>query len=381
MSGRRRSAAIGAAAITLLGLAAGCGDPTVIRVFDGVHTQGRFIPYEAYAYYARGVDAEGHGDLRLAIQLYREAGAIDEKSAELWTRLGAAVCAYAPKSDVAGEAFSRAEEIDPRYEPLARARARCAASAGRIDEALAHAARAVALDPGQDDAVVLQASLLERAGRVVDAERLLDALVIERPTSIQGWLARYELALRRRDTITAEHAARALRQRSPRLAGRVESEVRALAPLAEVDAALSAGNLDAARKAARHARLPSPELAVRAAALGVASLARDQAALVLGADPSSSSARIALAVAADLAGDTTQLAAALDIPRDTVTVAPSPLARLLFADLLVRRAGREAARAYAGPDVVSPDAPASDPLLASVRKRVRAGLAPTRTGS
>ncbi|TKD03281.1 tetratricopeptide repeat protein [Polyangium fumosum] len=378
---RRRSAAILAAAITLLGLVAGCGDPTVIRVIDGVPTQGRFISYEAYAYYARGTEAEAHGDLPLAITLYRGAAENDAKSVEIWTRLGAASCASPDARAFAGEAFTRAEELDPTYEPLARARARCAADTGHLAEALKHAAHAVALDPGQDDAVLLYASLLERTGRVADAERTLDALVIERPTSVQGWLARYELALRLHDAVTAERAARALRQRAPRLAMRVAAEVPALAPLAEVDAALRAGDLDAARKAARRAHLPAPELAVRAAALGLPRLARDQAELVLGADPSSNSARIALAVAADLSGDTALLATALDAPKDTPTVAPSPLARLLFTDLLGRRAGRDAARAFAGADLVSPDAPSPDPLLEAARKRVRALLAPSSKGA
>ena len=35
-----------------------CADPKVIRVIDGVPVEGRFIPYEAYAAYARGVEAQ-----------------------------------------------------------------------------------------------------------------------------------------------------------------------------------------------------------------------------------------------------------------------------------------------------------------------------------
>ncbi|MRG90947.1 tetratricopeptide repeat protein [Polyangium spumosum] len=383
MSGRGRSLARGAA-LVLLGLTAGCGDPKVIRVIDGVPTEGRFIAYEAYAYYARAAEAEARGDLRLAILLYRGAAEHDAKSVEVWTRLGAAACADPDARGSAGGAFERAEALDPTYEPLARARARCAEKMGRLDEALGHAARAVALDPGQDEAVLLYASLLERRGRVTEAERWLDALVFERPTSVRGWLARYELALRRNDAAAAERAARALRRRAPRHADRISAEVPALAPLAEVDAALRSGDLGAARKAALRARLPAPELAVRAAALGLAPLARDQAELVLGADPSSSSARIALAVAADLAGDAALFASALDAPRDTLAAAPSPLARLLFADLLLRRAGAEAARAFAGAASASSDTSPNatpDPLLEAVRKRVRARLAPSGKGA
>jgi hypothetical protein len=113
---------------------------------------------------------------------------------------------------------------------------------------------------------------------------------------------------------------------------------------------------------------------VRAAALGRAAEAREQAELVLGADPADTSARIALAAAADLAGDPAAVAAAMRaIPaRGT---APSPLARLVFAEALARRVGPDAARAWLGP--AWPDAPASDdPLLAATAARVRTALSP-----
>jgi NADH dehydrogenase/NADH:ubiquinone oxidoreductase subunit G len=159
------------------------------------------------------------------------------------------------------------------------------------------------------------------------------------------------------------------------LSERIATEQPILSPLAEVDAAIERGDLAAARSSARHAHLPAAELAVRAAALGHADLARAQAALVLGADPASSSARVALAVAADLAGDAELFATALDDAQAGVPAQPSPLARLLFAELLHRRAGRDAARAFLGPDDAkeATGAPA-DPLLVAVRKRVRARL-------
>ncbi len=116
---------------------------------------------------------------------------------------------------------------------------------------------------------------------------------------------------------------------------------------------------------------------MRAAALGRAPLAREQAALVIGADPGDASARIALAAAADLFRDPTALDAAVrGVPRRST--APSPLARLLFAEVLARRAGANAVQAWLGPTL---PATGDDPLLAATEERVRtaiAGRAPGR---
>lgn len=357
-------------------IASGCAGPKVVRVFDGQPSVGRFIPYEAYAWYARAAEAEARGDRLAAAKLYEGAAEQDPSSPEIWTRLGAARCSEPSTRAAAWEAFERAEELDASYAPIHLEQARCASSEGRVSEALGHATRALALDPERDEIVLLYASLLERAGRVVDAERALDELVIERPTSVAGWLARYELAMRRSDRESATRAGQELSRRAPRLAERLAAELpTAFTPLATVDAALTKGDLDEARKAARKAHLPAPELAVRAAAIGAADVARSQAELVLGADPSSSSARIALAVAADLAGDTTALASALTLPSDTRVVEPSPLARLIFAELLARRVSRDAARAFVGTDKATPPLNGADPLLDAVRRRLHASLA------
>src|SRR5262249_6370554 len=114
------------------------------------------------------------------------------------------------------------------------------------------------------------------------------------------------------------------------------------------------------------------ELALRAAALGVLALAREQGELVLGADPADASARIALVAAADLRGD---LGAIGDLmramPRALTPV--SPLGRWIFADVLRRRVGAAAARAFLGGEVG--EAREEDPLLAATEKRVREALA------
>ncbi|MFS8069158.1 MAG: hypothetical protein ACMG6S_22585 [Byssovorax sp.] len=103
---------------------------------------------------------------------------------------------------------------------------------------------------------------------------------------------------------------------------------------------------------------------------------------MLAADPADITARIALAVAADLAGDSGALAAALESipPSPAALTAPSPLAALLFAEVLDRRVDSVAARAWLGalPAAWPATSAPGDALLAAVSARVRARFtAPT----
>lgn len=82
-------------------------------------------------------------------------------------------------------------------------------------------------------------------------------------------------------------------------------------------------------------------------------------------------------MAADLADDTDLLARALEaVPKaPSALMPPSPLARLLFAELLARRASKEAARAWLGPRSGPASPPAGkDSLFDRVEKRVRERL-------
>ena len=146
--------------------------------------------------------------------------------------------------------------------------------------------------------------------------------------------------------------------------------------LAAVDAALARDETDAAERIARHAGLPLVEVAVRAAALGRTTYARGRAQLVVAADPADGSARVAAAVACDALGDAAGLETALAMPRGVS--APSPLARLLLAELLERRVGAVAARAYLGA-VPASGGLSADALLARTSKRVLARLATPST--
>jgi tetratricopeptide (TPR) repeat protein len=320
----------------------GCAEPGVVRVVDGRPELGRFISERAYALYGRGAEAEAAGDLDRAEAAFLLASEQDPESPEIWTRLGAIQCARAPSGPESAQSFARALAIDPAFAPALRERARCAGRRGDGAAALADAERALLLDPDDLDTGLVHAEALARAGKAVEAARAARALAARHPRSAE---------------------ARRLAE------GNAPPE----APLALVDAAILAGDPALAQRRALAARITGAELAVRAAALGRAAMARDLAAVALAADPTDASARIALAAAADLRGDLAALADAMArVPKRTT--APSPLARLLFAEILARRVGADAARTWLG---TAPEPPAhGDPLLLATHQRVRGVLPP-----
>jgi Tfp pilus assembly protein PilF len=348
---------------------AGCAELTVPRVVDGQVIEGRFVSEHAYAFYARAAEAEAAGDRRAALAAYAAAIEEDPESPEIWTRVGALRCASVETRAGADSAFERAAELDPESGPLALEEARCALARGDVALALARAERALALDPDADEVSLFLASALSAAARPADARRVLEALVVRLPASTVALRELTAAADRAGDRPAALRAARLLRELAPDTTATLEQRFPELRPLAEVDAALALGDLAAARRRARAAALAPADLAARAAALGRAEMARDQAALVAAADPSDATAAIALATAADLLGDEGGLARALDAaPRAGI---PSPLARWLYADLLLRRVSADAARALLEP--LEPPA-GDDPLLARLAGRVRAEL-------
>jgi tetratricopeptide (TPR) repeat protein len=305
----------------------GCAKPEVVRVLDGREVTGRYIGEEAYALYARAAEAEARGDFVAAARLYGGAAGEDDTSAEIWTRLGAVRCAARGAAGDADAAFAKAEALGPDYEPLHREQARCALARGRTADALREATRARQLDPERVETAELHAEALERAGRRDEAKQELEALVARHPASRSAWAALAALAERMGDHGTAARATAARRA--------LEERGTSDATIADVDAALSAGDLATALRRARAAHVVASEVAVRAAALGRAGEARAAAELVVGADPSDASARVALAVAADLAHDDVALGHALDAMPERTTP-PSPLARLVYAELLAR---------------------------------------------
>jgi tetratricopeptide (TPR) repeat protein len=360
-------------------MAVGCSEPGVVRVIEGRNVAGRFIDDRAYALYAQASEAEARGEFAHALAAYEAAADLDGRSAEIWTRIGAVRCAYKMGAE-SEDAFERAESRDASYEPLWHERARCELAQRRLDSALRYANRALALDPDRDETVLLHASIVEKLGRTRDAKLELVALTVRRPTSIPGWLALEAFAARNRDA-DAARAAEGVRQVAPRAAAQIEERRKdgGAALVAELDQALSAGDLSKAKRSAIRARVSSSDVALRAAALGRTELAREQAELVLGADPSNTNARIALAVACDLRGDGDGVRRAMtwSTPGAREALAPpSPLGRLLLAEVVARRVSADAARVWLGP--IAEQASADpDALVRSVEQRLRARLAET----
>jgi tetratricopeptide (TPR) repeat protein len=260
--------------------------------------------------------------------------------------------------------------VDPEHAPAFRERARCLTNRGQLGAALPDADRALALDPNDLDTALVRAEVLDRLGRTEEARRALRSIAARRPTAAEPWTRLQALAQRTGDAALAREAGERLRALSP--AGVASAPPPEGAPLALLDRAILAGDLPAAQKLALRQRLPGAEIALRAVALGRSAIAREQAELLLGADPDDTSARIALVAVADLRGDLPAMAALMRaMPRRSR--GPSALGRWLFADALRRRVGVEAALAWLGSGEA--EAAPGDPLLAATEKRVRASLA------
>jgi hypothetical protein len=315
-----------ALAAACLAFASACAPaPLVERVYDGHVIEGRSIEPVAYAAFLRGAIAEASGDERGALAAYREAARTDSVAPEIWTRVGAALCALDPRDRRADEAFARALAFDERYSGLWVAKAKCAV--GRRDDAavLEAARRASELDPSADGAN----ALLARAGRTVRDPTTRDALVALTETAgdrVAAWDALASWAESRGDVALWARALETLVKIAParrdavalaaeELAGAGEiGEARALAaaaadaddrPLSEerhplaarlaVDEALTQGDANAVRLRATRARVGLEEVAARALLAGRRNLASEVASAVARADPAAQGIRLVLA--------------------------------------------------------------------------------------
>ena len=326
-------------ACCLLGLAA-CSSYSVVRVVDGQEIPGRFVSHQAYTEYARGALLEARGDLEAASSAYGRALASDARSVELWTRLGALRCRL--KRGDAEQAFRRAAELDEEYAPLWRERAQCHLLSGKRDDALAAALRAAELDPNQPATTLLVASLYERRNQLSGAWRWLDALVLRQPTSVVVQQAKLDLAVRHSDTARARQAAdvlRRLRDEAPH-SDALEAELRQ-----SIGAALAEEDLPKARDLARRLLMPPGELALVAVTLGKPQLALVQAEWVLRAAPDDGDAWVAALCAADLLQNSQRFVQFLRLA-PSGPVALGPLGAQLFTELLRRKVGDDAARAW-----------------------------------
>ncbi len=348
-------------------LCAGCGlgSGSVVRVVDGQEIQGRAIGTDAYAAYTRGMLFELAEKYSEAEREYLLAVESDPSSPELWSRLGAVRCHLAGRTG-ASDALARAQQLDPEYGPLFVAKAECARTEGNIRGALEHARKAVTLDPKHPAALETLLSTLTAAGKNREALDWAIALALEHG-SPSAWQRVARLSDQLSDSAWTKHASdRARASRAAMARGGGGQPSCDDATLRELDGALVAGKLGHARDLANRCRVTPGVLASRAAALGATKVALTQALHVLAADPANGDARVALWVAADLSGDSLP-----EPPLEGAAVPVGPLSVRLMAEMLRRRTGDEAARAWIAAAPALPQA--RDALERSIDERLRRG--------
>lgn len=288
--------------------AAACGGPGgVVRVTNGSEVTGRFIAPEAYATYLEGTLAEAQGDLGAAKEAYAHATREDPENTDAWARLGRVQCTSSPRA--ADEALARAAAIDPRSFEAFLARAECDLARSQLASAASAARKAVELVPESEEATRVLVSALRRSGKPDEAlrwERALTLLLGREPPTSPG---------------------------------------RGRATIAEIDAALEAGNYEQAREAALAVGMASADLALRAAARGQLSILEATSNRALAAEPGSGQALVAALLSADLSGDAGRFSKLLR-SRSGALFLPDPLATRLFGELLSRRLGEDAGRTW-----------------------------------
>jgi len=294
----------------------------VTRVVDGQAQEGPFIGPESYAAYARGAQFEAQEQYPEAERAYTEALELDPNSVGIWTRLGSVRCAGG-KSDAAG-AFERAERLEPEFAALWYERGRCSLQRNKPREANEAALKALSLDPLHLPTTTLVVETFVQLKQAKSALRYLDAAIALYPhvSALEQW----------------KHAI---------LQGRGSADARTVPrpKLDELDRALLNDTTDTARELALALDLGESELAARAVALGKTKTGREQAQHVQQADPADGTAWVTLLSSADLLRDEVLYEATLSA-LDEEPTAPSSLAVVLFAELLKRRVGADAARAW-----------------------------------
>ena len=303
----------------------------VTRVADGEVSEGRGIDAEAYASYFRAATLEAAGERKQALVELERALDSDPGSPEVLTRMGEVTCRSNPRFPLASPAmpaeaaerallwFARALDADQRYAPAWLGRAVCLETQGKRQEALAQAERAAELDPLRPESTRVMVRLLTALGRPEEAARWLSGYRVLVPAPLESEPPTGDSGVGK-SRATATHA---------------------------LERAFSDHDLPAARAAALELGLSSSGLAL-AAATAAPELALAQALSVLRADPSESDALIAALVAADRVGDDAHFAEALQLFGGE-PLPPSPRARELFSEVLIRHAGNPALEAWRGP--------------------------------
>ena len=309
------SAVRGVAALlaTCAGVGAlGCNvlEPPVVRSVDGVTTEGRFIEPDAYALYAVAALREARGQWSEALSLYQRALDIDGHGPEIKTRIGAVACRL-HQNTVADRAFAAAGRAAADYGPLWFELAQCRKSRGELDGAESAALEAVRLDPERYEASLLAADLAELRGDRARAWQLRDAL--------------------------ATHAERSLVVQRSILAAATKSGEQARAARAQARLAELTAPGQSAQPMTGVAR------ALSALERGDVTLAKLEAAQLLGADPGNGDALVIALSVADLEQDHAAFSALLGGVAEPLTPA-SPAVLSTLAALLSRRVSAQAAQ-------------------------------------
>lgn len=328
----------------------------VARVVDGQTQEGRFIHPESYAAYARAAQLEALEQYPAAGKAYEEALELDPNSVGIWTRLGSVRCANQEPS--ADEAFEQAELLEPDFAALWYERGRCSLRRNEARAANTAALRALSLDPLHLPTTTLVVETFLRLKQSANALRYLDAAIALHP-----------------NLATLTHWKHAIVRGGAAPKASVPAADVALG-LAELDRALLNDTADEARQLALALNLPEGEVAARAVALGKTGAGLEQAKHVHRADPADGTAWVTVLSSADLARNEALFEAALNA-LDEAPTAPSPLGTVLFADLLKRRVGADAARAWLR--AASAGSPA-DPLVARQLRRLERELGDTSNG-
>lgn len=332
---------------------AGCGSKQVVRVYDGEPVRERYIKPDAYRLFMRAMMAEQAGSFELAHKLYLQAQDEDPDSVQIATRIAAVRCKLSNTDSSEVEMlFADAERLDPTYVVLWNERARC--SLARVDAkpAQIYAETALRYAPYDMDATMLLVEALRAQGLVKQALMALHARSLM-DASPRAWQALRQYAVAHYDEPFAQLA-------SSKLEGLQYGQYRQGVMLAvggglpdalqRVDDAIYNGDLPGARQWATVARVRASDVAARAAAMGKWAIAREQARLVLSAEPSNPDALALLLVSP--VPEPTGSSADLDLWRRAIGAATSStkpraisyLVALVFADGLSRRFGPRVAR-------------------------------------
>ncbi len=343
-----------------VGLLLGCATltaPSVERAEQGRRWEGRYIPVESYAWFARGVSFEARGDLAQAEAAYIQAATSDPESGSIWAHIGAVRCARSAKD--ADEAFDQALDTENDGAVVLTMRARCALAQRRWADALDDGRAAVEREPASIPANLVVVDALVGLARAREAEQWLDALVARYPGALAAQERRRTLAHERGDAFRERRATEAL---EPEADAALLTEGREA-----LDQALMSDDLELARERAIQLEIPGAVVALRAVALGKTVLGLKQAELVLRAAPDDADARIAELVALERAGNADALSAAIAAPLPEGAAELHPLAALLFGELLENRSGSVAAAAWRA---AHPIEPSQDPLVERLRLRL-----------